>query len=103
LLSVPVCCPLAIATQHALEVSYSLCITLREYDTLSAICYYYADSGGNKKTTIGITDDCQLTNLVNSASRMMLPIGLPPKGAKFWHTLNILLVGRQHRRALLWL
>jgi hypothetical protein len=37
--------------------------------------------------------------LVNSAS-MALLIGLPPKGAKFCHTLNILLVGHQRRPAL---
>ncbi len=31
------------------------------------------------------------------------PIGLPPKGVKFCHTSNILLVGRLRRHALLWL
>jgi hypothetical protein len=55
-----------------------------------------------KKTTIGDTDDRRLTTLVNSAS-MAPPISLPPKIAKFCHTLNILLVGHQCRRALLWL
>jgi hypothetical protein len=40
-----------------------------------------------KKTTIGNTDDCRLTTLVNSASTAP-PIGLPPKGAKFCHTYN---------------
>jgi hypothetical protein len=35
-----------------------------------------------KKTTIGDTDNCQLTNFVNSASTA-LPIGLPPKGQSF--------------------
>jgi hypothetical protein len=38
--------------------------------------------------------------LVNSTSTA-LPIGLLPKEAKFCHTSNILLVGRQCRRALL--
>ncbi len=55
-----------------------------------------------KKTTIGDTDDCGLTTLVNSASTAPL-IGLPPKGAKFCHTLDILLVGCLCRRALWWL
>jgi hypothetical protein len=45
-----------------------------------------------KKTAIGDTDGYGLTTLVNSASTA-LPIGLPSKGAKFCHTLNILLVG----------
>jgi hypothetical protein len=53
------------------------------------------NSGGYEKTTIG---EHQYT-LVNSSS-MVPPIGLPPKGADFCHTLNILLVGHQHRRAL---
>jgi hypothetical protein len=48
----------------------------------------------------GNTDYHRLTNLVNSFSVAPL-IGLPPKGAEFCHTLNILLVGHQHRRALL--
>ncbi len=52
-----------------------------------------------KKTTISNTDDCQLTTFVNSAS-MAPPIGLPPKGGKFCHTLNILLVGCRRGRAL---
>jgi hypothetical protein len=51
-----------------------------------------------KKTTIGNTDDCQLTTLVNSAS-MAPPIGLLQKGIKFCHTSKILLVGCQCRRA----
>jgi hypothetical protein len=58
------------------------------------------NSGGYKKTTIGNTDYCQFTTLVNSASTAP-PISLLPKGAKFCHTLNILLVGRQRCRALL--
>jgi hypothetical protein len=49
-------------------------------------------AAATKKTTIGNTDNCQLTTLVNSASTAP-PIGLPQKGAKFCHTLNILLVG----------
>jgi hypothetical protein len=52
-----------------------------------------------KKTTIGNTDDHRLTTLVNSASTAP-PISLPPKGAKFCHTSNILLVGHQRHHAL---
>jgi hypothetical protein len=51
---------------------------------------------------IGNTDNCRLTTLVNSASMAVL-IGLLPKGAKFFHTSNKLLVGHQCRRALSWL
>ncbi len=51
-----------------------------------------------KKTMISNTDDCQLRTLVNSAS-MAAPIGLLPKGAKFCHTLNLLVVGHQCHRA----
>jgi hypothetical protein len=43
-------------------------------------------AAATKKTKIGNTDDHQSTNLVNSASTMLL-IGLMPKGAKFCHTL----------------
>ncbi len=57
-------------------------------------------AAATKKTTISDTDDHQLTTLVNSASTAPL-IGLPPKGAKFWHTSNRLLVGPQCHRALL--
>jgi hypothetical protein len=60
------------------------------------------NSGGSKKTTIDDTDNCRLTTFVNSAS-MAPPILLPPKGAGFCQTSNILLVGRQRRRALWWL
>ncbi len=59
-------------------------------------------AGAMKKTTIGDTDYGQLTTLVNSAPTAP-PIGLPPKGAKFCHTLNILWVGRRHCHALSWL
>jgi hypothetical protein len=55
-----------------------------------------------QKTTISNTDKCGLTTLLNSASTA-LPISLPPKEAKFCHTSNILLVGRQCRCALSWL
>ncbi len=50
-----------------------------------------ANSGGYKKETIG---DCQyqgFASLVNSTSTVQ-PIGLPPKGAKFCHTLNIFII-----------
>jgi hypothetical protein len=68
------------------------------------IRYYHANStwrGGwqQQKTTIGNTDNCQQTTLVNSASTA-LPIFLPPKMAKFCHTSNRLLVGHQCRHAL---
>jgi hypothetical protein len=61
---------------------------------LSALVWscYYANSGSKEKTTIGNADDPQSTTLVNSASTAP-PIGLPPKGAEFYHTWNILLVG----------
>jgi hypothetical protein len=55
-----------------------------------------------KKITIGNCQYCQFTTLVNSTSTVPL-IVLPPNGAKFCHTLNILLVGRWRRRALSWL
>jgi hypothetical protein len=57
-------------------------------------------AGGKKKTTIGDTDDCQLTTLVTSASTAP-PISLLPKIAKICHTSNRFLVGHQRRRALL--
>jgi hypothetical protein len=57
-------------------------------------------AGGNKKTTIGDTDDRRLMTLVNSLSTA-LPIGLLLIGAKFCHTSNRLLVGRRCRRDLL--
>jgi hypothetical protein len=42
-------------------------------------------------------------SLINNFGQQHLvpPIGLPPKGAKFCHTLNIYLVGCRRRRALL--
>jgi hypothetical protein len=51
-----------------------------------------AQQGATQKTTIGNTDNRRLTTLVNSTS-MAPPIGLQPKGAEFYHTSNILLVG----------
>ncbi len=39
------------------------------------------------KKTIANTDDHRLTTLVNSTSTA-LPTGLPPKGAKFCHTVS---------------
>ncbi len=53
-----------------------------------------------RKTTISDCQYCQFMTLVNSASKAP-PICLPPKGAKFCHTLNILLVGCWCCRALL--
>ncbi len=52
-----------------------------------------------KKTTIGNTDDRHFTTWFNSASTTV-PISLPLKMAKFCHTSNRLLVGRQCCRAL---
>jgi hypothetical protein len=71
--------------------------------TLSTVwSYYFAmlTAGATKKTTIGDTYNCRLRTLVNSASTAP-PIGLPPKGTKFCHTSNILLVGHQCLHALL--
>jgi hypothetical protein len=53
-----------------------------------------------RKTTISDCQYCQFMTLVNSASKAP-PICLPPKGAKFCHTLNILLVGHWCCHALL--
>jgi hypothetical protein len=69
-------------------------LMLREYDTLTLRVSYSQQltEVATKKTSIG---DCQyhrLTTLVNSTSTAVL-IDLPPKGAKFCHTSNILLVG----------
>jgi hypothetical protein len=50
-------------------------------------------AAATKKTTISNTDNRRLKTLVNSASTTP-PIGLPPKGAKFCHIYNRLLVGR---------
>ncbi len=77
---------------------------LAESMILSALfgCVFMLTAAATKKIKIDNTDNHQLTNLVNSTSTV-LPIGLPPKGAKFCHTSNILLVGCQCRCALLWL
>jgi hypothetical protein len=53
--------------------------------TLSTITLEAARWGATKKTAIGNTDNRRLTNLVNSGSTAP-PIGLPPKGAKFFQT-----------------
>ena len=67
----------------------------------SLLCYYATLTAAATKTKpIGDDDDCRFTIIVNSAS-MAAPIGLPPKMAKFCHTPNRLLLGRQCRRALL--
>jgi hypothetical protein len=63
-------------------------------------CVIRQTAAATKKPTIGNTIDCRFTTLVNIAS-MAPPIGLPPKGAEFCHTLNILLVGHQCHCALL--
>jgi hypothetical protein len=66
----------------------------------SCVITLHANSGGYKKKLFGNDDNRQFTIIVNSAS-MAAPIGLPPKMAKFCHTPNRLLLGRQCRRALL--
>jgi hypothetical protein len=48
----------------------------------------------------GNYDVCQFATIVNRAS-MAAPIGLLPKMAKFFHTSNRLLVGRQCCHAIL--
>jgi hypothetical protein len=65
------------------------------------LCNYAALTATATKTKpIGNDDDRQFTIIVNSASTAA-PIGLPPKMAKFCHTLNRSLLVRQCRRALL--
>jgi hypothetical protein len=67
----------------------------------SLLCYYATLTAVATKTKpIGDDDDHRFTIIVNSAS-MAAPIGLPQKMAKFCHTPNRLLLGRQCRRALL--
>ncbi len=48
-------------------------------------CVVMLTAVATKNTTIGNTDDHQLTTLFNCASTAQ-PTGLPPKGAKFCHT-----------------
>jgi hypothetical protein len=65
------------------------------------LCYYATLTAAATKTKpIGNDDDRQFTIIANSASTAA-PIGLPPMMAKFCHTPNRLLLGRQCRRALL--
>jgi hypothetical protein len=61
---------------------------------LSALfgCVITLTVADTKTTTIGDTDNRQLKTFVNSTSTAP-PISLPPMGAEFCHTLNILLVG----------
>ncbi len=66
----------------------SMILSRWEYHTLSG----YVTVVATRKTTIGNHQYRQLTTLVNSTSTLP-PIGLLPKGAKFCHTSNILLVG----------
>jgi hypothetical protein len=69
----------------------------------SLLCYYTTlIAAATKKKPIGDDVDRQFTIIINSASTAA-PIGLPPKMAEFCHTPNRLLLGRQCRRALLWL
>ncbi len=90
-----------------LSASYSqgalrLSLTMRVYGTLTLRVSYSQQltEAAMKKTTISNCQYCWLTSLVNSTSTAP-PIGLPPKGAKFCHTLNILLVGHWCCRVLL--
>ena len=65
------------------------------------LCYYATLTAAATKTKpIGDDDDRRFTIIVNSASTAA-PIGLPPKMAKYCHTSNRSLLGRQCRRALL--
>ena len=67
----------------------------------SLLCHYATLTAAATKTEpIGNDDNRQFTIIVNSASTVV-PIRLPPKMAKFCHTPNRLLLGRQRRRALL--
>ncbi len=67
----------------------------------SLLCYYAMLTAAATKTKpIGDCDDRRFTIIVNSIS-MAAPIGLPPKMAKFCHTSNRSLLGRQRCRALL--
>jgi hypothetical protein len=67
----------------------------------SLLCYYAMLTAAATKTKpIGNCDDRLFTIIVNSVS-MAAPIGLPPKMAKFCHTSNRSLLGRQRCRALL--
>ncbi len=67
----------------------------------SLLCYYATLTAAATKTKlIGDDDDRRFMIIINSASTAA-PIGLPPKMAEFCHTPNILLLGRQCRRALL--
>ncbi len=97
-------CVFAPYTQRRSWEHHTLSAARWEYDTLSAVwsCYYIfmLIAAATKKTTIGDTDDCWFTTIVNSVSTAA-PIGLPPKMAKFCHTFNRLLVGRWRCRALL--
>ena len=67
----------------------------------SLLCYYATLTVAAMKTKpIGDDDDPRFTIIVNSASTAV-PIGLPPKMAKFCHTSNRSLLGRQCHCALL--
>jgi hypothetical protein len=50
-------------------------------------------AAAKKTEPIGDYDNPQFTTIINSTSTAV-PIGLPPKIAKFCHTSNRLLVGR---------
>jgi hypothetical protein len=91
---------LSVLARRVLRASYSQRHSLRVCSSQHCLVMLLPNSGGNKKTTIGKVDNRRLMTLVNSASTAA-PIGLPPKGAKFCHTSNRLLVGHQCRSALL--
>jgi hypothetical protein len=57
-------------------------------------------AAARKTKPFGDYDDRRFTAIANSASTAV-PIDLPPKMAKFCHTSNRLLVGRQRHHALL--
>jgi hypothetical protein len=67
---------------------------------LNSIADWSNSSSYKRRKKIGNRQFCQLTTLVNSTSTAP-PIDLPPKGAEFRHTSNILFLGHQRRGALL--
>ena len=70
------------------------------FPSLVLLRYRTLTAAATKTKPIGDCDDCRFTIIVNSASTAA-PIGLPTKMAKFCHTSDRLLLGRQRRRALL--
>jgi hypothetical protein len=78
----------------------SACALQKNNILVESIILSAVNSGSYKKNKNGNHQYLQLTTLVNSASTAPL-ICLPLKGAQFCHTSKKLLMGYQHRRALL--